>query len=264
MARRKTLTTIVAEELSKKILDGALQPNEQLPTESELCEQFEVSRTVVREAVAQLRSDGLLVSRQGRGMFVAEYPFSSRFKLDADALNTLPETIAILELRLAIEVESASLCAERRSDSDAVQIRRVMEEVDARHMDPESVEVHYDFEFHLAIAQGTQNPYFHRFLKFLEPTFTRRFQLSALVSQEFKDDYYIAIHDEHEAIVVTIENRDPEAARAAMRLHLRNSLERLRALSRKVGLKDRVGDDDIRIMDFLKDAGPGPDDPPAT
>lgn len=254
MTRRKTLTTIVAEALSKKVLDGTLKPGEQIPTETELCEQFEVSRTVVREAVAQLRSDGLLISHQGRGMFVSKYPFSSRFELNSDALNTLSETIATLELRLAIEVESAGLCAERRSDDDAKNIRRVMEEVDARQSDPDIVEVHYDFEFHLAISEGTQNPYFHRFLKFLEPTFTRRFQLSTLVSQKFKEQYYDVIHQEHDAIVVAIENRNPEAAREAMRDHLLRSLERLRALSRKVRAKDLPDDsDDVTIMDFLKD-----------
>lgn len=255
MAQRKTLTTIVAEALSKKVMDGELKPGEQLPTETELCEQFEVSRTVVREAVAQLRSDGLLVSHQGRGMFVSQYPFSSKFELNADSLNTLPETIAILELRLAIEIESACLCAARRSGADAATIRTIMEEVDARHMDPDVVEVHYDFEFHLAIAKATQNPYFHRFLKFLEPTFTRRFQLSTLVSRHFKEQYYTLIHAEHEAIVIAIENRDPEAARQAMRAHLLSSLERLRTLSRKIGLKDHLEDDEIKIMDFLKEIG---------
>lgn len=255
MARRKTLTAIVAEALSKKVLDGTLKPGEQLPTETELCEQFEVSRTVVREAVAQLRSDGLLLSRQGRGMFVSKYPFSSKFELNSDALNTLPETIAILELRLAIEVESAGLCAKRRSDVDATNIRRVMEDVDARHSDPDIVEVHYDFEFHLAIAQGTQNPYFHRFLKFLEPTFTRRFQLSTLVSKEFKEQYYDVIHNEHDAIVVAIEAQDQAAAQAAMREHLLRSLDRLRALSRKIGAKDFAQGDEIPVMDFLKDIG---------
>lgn len=257
MAQRKTLTATVAEELSRKVLDGKLKPGEQLPTETELCEQFEVSRTVVREAVAQLRSDGLLVSRQGRGMFVSKYPFSSKFELNSDALNTLPETIAILELRLAIEVESAGLCAARRSDVDATNIRRVMEEVDSRQSDPDIVEVHYDFEFHLAIAQGTQNPYFHRFLKFLEPTFTRRFQLSTLVSQEFKEQYYDVIHEEHNAIVGAIEARDPQAAQTAMRLHLLNSLDRLRALSRKVGAKDRLEGSELPVMDFLKDLESG-------
>lgn len=255
MVRRKTLTAIVAEELSKRVLDGTLKPGEQLPTETVLCEQFAVSRTVVREAVAQLRSDGLLVSRQGRGMFVSQYPFSSKFELNADALTTLPETIAILELRLAIEVESAGLCAARRSQEDARDIRRVMEEVDARHADPDIVEVHYDFEFHLAIAQGTQNPYFHRFLKFLEPTFTRRFQLSTLVSQDFKEQYYDVIHAEHEAIVVAIEAQDAAQAQHAMREHLLRSLDRLRALSEKIGAKNLPEGTDMPDMDFLRKAG---------
>ena len=231
MTRRRTLTAILAEELTNLVVTGKLKPEEQLPTEAELCVRFDVSRTVVREAVAQLRSDGLLVSRQGRGMFVADYPFASKFELKDDTLNPLEETLSILELRLAIEVESAGLCAERRTAGEAENIRKIMEDVDTPYDDLKDVEVHYDFEFHLAIAQGTKNPYFHRFLKFLEPTFIRGLHLNSLVEEEVKDAYYKTIHAEHVAIVEAIENQETETAMEAMREHLLASLGRLRALS---------------------------------
>ena len=109
MARRATLSTTVAQELSRQIEDGTLQPGEKLPTEAELCEKFEVSRTVVREAVARLRSDGLLIPRQGIGVFVSSAPRIPRFEINEVSLQTLREIIELLELRMSIEVESICL-----------------------------------------------------------------------------------------------------------------------------------------------------------
>ena len=74
MAKRQALSTIIAEDLSGRIRSGELQPGAQLATEAELCIRYEVSRTVVREAIARLRSEGLVIPQQGRGMFVSEAP----------------------------------------------------------------------------------------------------------------------------------------------------------------------------------------------
>ncbi len=239
MAKRNTLTTLMAEDMSQKILDGILKPGERLPTELELCDQYEVSRTVVRESIARLRSEGLLVSIQGRGMFVAEHPHAGKFKIDIAGSKTLPDTIALLELRMCIEVEAAASCAKNRTKDEAVDIRQLMEKVDAMHQDPDNIEVHYDYPFHLAIAKAAKNPYYHRFLQFLQPIIVPRFRLGHLVRQELKDEYYRQIHEEHEAVVVSIEQQNPDAARECMRVHLLNSLERLRALAHALGLGDK-------------------------
>lgn len=251
MAKRKPLSTLMAEDMGRKIRDGALEPGSRLPTEAELCEQYEVSRTVVREAVARLRSDGLLVSYQGRGMFVSDRMPTQKFEIDEAALNTLPETISLLELRLSVEVEAAGLCAQRRTPREATEIRRLMEQVDARQSDPSTVEIHYDYVFHLSIAQATGNPFFLSFLKFLEPIIVPRFRLSALVSQNLKDLYYDRIHAEHDAIVVAIENQDAVTARQAMRTHLINSLDRLRALSQASGISTGVDLEDPHARRLL-------------
>ncbi len=253
MARRKTLSTQVAEDLAQKITGGLLTPGDKLPTEADLCDRYEVSRTVVREAVARLRSDGLLISEQGRGMFVAEKMPSQKFEIDEDALEALPETISLLELRLSVEVEAAALCAKRRSQEDADRIRKEMERVDSQHSDPDTVEIHYDFAFHLIIAKASGNPFFYSFLSFLQKIIVPRYRLSTLVSQQLKDSYYERIHDEHEAIVVAIEEQNPVAAREAMRSHLKNSLARLRALSSAAGISDGIQVEDPHAQKLLQD-----------
>ncbi|MGV3551019.1 FadR/GntR family transcriptional regulator [Rhizobium sp.] len=236
MTKRKPLSTVVAESLSEKIRSGALKPGAQLPTEAELCAEFDVSRTVVREAVARLRSDGLVIPHQGRGMFVSEAPAPRTFSIPDDALKTLPETIALLELRLSVEVEAAGLCAERRTDDEAAAIRMLMEQVDARHADPTSVEIHYDYDLHLAIAKATRNEFMHGFLAYLRPVIVPRYQLGYVVQPALKDDYYDRIHREHRRIVEAIEKRDASAARKAMRAHLEKSLERVRMLAETAGV----------------------------
>ena len=238
MPRRETLSTQVAAELTRQIEGGVLQPGQKIPTEAELCESFDVSRTVVREAVARLRSDGLLIPRQGIGVFVSEAPRVPRFEIDENSLHSLQETIGLLELRLSVEVEAAGLCAARRTKEEAAEIRRLMESVAAQYRDLEAVSRHYDYDFHLAIAKATRNSHIHQFLSFLAPVIVPRFQLSYLVTSEHKDRSYERIHDEHDAIVRAIEAGDEVAAREKMRMHLINSLERLKALAHSLGLSE--------------------------
>lgn len=235
--KRKSLSTVVFEGLLDQIRSGKLGPGAQLPTEADLCQQFEVSRTVVREAVARLRSEGLVVPRQGKGVFVSEAPLGS-FSIPDQDLEALPQTIALLELRLAVEVEAAGLCAERCSPAEARAIREEMERVDAAHPDPASTRVHYDREFHLLIARGTHNPQMIDFLTYLGQQIGPRLQLGYLISAAVTDEYFDRIHEEHSEIVQAIERRDARGARAAMRRHLINSLERLRALAHASGRKD--------------------------
>ena len=118
MSRRETLSTKVAADLARQVESGSLQPGEKIPTEAELCVIFDVSRTVIREAVAQLRSDGMLIPRQGIGVFVSEAPRAPRFEV-VYHLNSLslhhrlrvkipleeaaPEVDSILELWVAAD-----------------------------------------------------------------------------------------------------------------------------------------------------------------
>lgn len=234
--KRKSLSTQVAERLRHAILSGQLAPGVQLPTEAELCDTHEVSRTVIREAVAQLRSEGLVIPRQGKGVFVNDVPPAAFSVADPD-LRALPQTIALLELRLAVEVESAGLAAQRRTDAEAAAIRAEMERIDAEQADPSLVRVHYDYDFHLLIARASRNAQIAGFLSWLRSVIGPRLALGTIVQPGQTAGYYDRIHGEHLAIVAAIESRNSDAARAAMREHLENSLTRLRVLASTTGQK---------------------------
>jgi DNA-binding FadR family transcriptional regulator len=147
----------VAQQLEAQIRAGRLLPGEKLPTEAELVQQLEVSRTVVREAISRLRSLNLVESRQGSGVFVKEAGIEP---LDLDSLHTSSKSavIQITELRRALESEVAELAAQRRDEED---LRRIREAVDtlAEAVRQGSDGVKEDVAFHHAIAQAARNPF---------------------------------------------------------------------------------------------------------
>jgi GntR family transcriptional regulator, transcriptional repressor for pyruvate dehydrogenase complex len=243
MLKRQSLSVEVATDIKDKIVKGALKPGAQIQTEAELCRNYEVSRTVVREAISRLRSEGLLVALQGVGVFVSNSGGTKRFEVDWDSIRTLPDTLSLLELRLAIEVESAGLCAQRRSAADARGIRQAMERANRQVKSLERTNLHYDFDFHLAIARGSKNPHFYELLQFLKPIIVPRIRLSALVKEDTKESYELHIRDEHEDVVAAIEAQDENGARESMRSHLTKSLDRLRSLAASYGVRQQKGEE---------------------
>jgi len=112
--RRGHLAVTVAQQLLERIESGAYATGERLPSQEVLCQEFAVSRTVIREAVASLRQSGHVVVRQGAGVFVAQ-ALPSALPFGSFAVRDVNTAIHILELRIAVEIEQAALAAERRT-----------------------------------------------------------------------------------------------------------------------------------------------------
>lgn len=230
---RQGLTHRVIAELREKIARGELKPGDKLPTEQALIRHFGVSRTVIREAIAGLRADGLVLPRQGVGVFVLE-PEAPNAELPLLTLPTrkISDIIESLELRTAVEVEAAGLAAARCSPAQEAEIHSRLKDFEARVKagEPTTAE---DFAFHVAVAEAANNQQFKEFLAFLGRRTIPRSQLRQAVGESIdppaSDD---KLYGEHCAIFEAILARDPEAARAAMRTHLAGSMERYRALIR--------------------------------
>ena len=116
-------TQELTQRLAAEILSGRLQPGARLPTEQELSLATGVSRTVVREAVAALRADGLVMTRQGLGAFVPADVQRRPFRIDPDGVKSAKDVLQILELRMGVEIEASGLAAERRTSHDLVADR---------------------------------------------------------------------------------------------------------------------------------------------
>ena len=109
-----TLTDRVFEALKQLINGEDFQPGSRLPSELKMASRFGVSRTVIREAVSRLKSEGLVESRQGSGVFVRERNMHAPFRIDPSIMDSIQSVLQVVELRLSLEGEIAALAARRR------------------------------------------------------------------------------------------------------------------------------------------------------
>jgi DNA-binding FadR family transcriptional regulator len=221
----------VLARLSADIRGGRLGPGDRLPTEAELTSDMGVSRTVVREAVAALRADGLVVTRRGSGAYVADNPTASPFRITPPHRGRLSDVLDVMELRLAVEVEAAALAAERANRRQVAAVRAALRAID-RALKQGDGAVAEDFAFHRAIAEATGNAQFPRFLEFLGSHVIPRQSVRLSVDTPAERKAYLErIQQEHGDIVAGIAGGDADEARKAMRAHLTRSLERYRKLA---------------------------------
>ncbi|MFM1988161.1 MAG: hypothetical protein RJA99_1118 [Pseudomonadota bacterium] len=221
----------IAERLSEAIRAGRLAPGERLPTEAELSASAGVSRTVVREAVAALKAEGLVVTRQGSGAFVASDAQARPFRIDPAGLRSLQDVIDVMELRLAVEVGSAGLAAERASRPQLAAIRAALSRMDEA-LGHGQAAVDQDFAFHRAIAAASGNPQFGRFLELLGRIVIPRQSIRVVErSAEAQRRYLATVQAEHARIVDAIAAGDAPGARRSMRTHLSRGLARYTALA---------------------------------
>jgi len=231
LATERKLSRRLSEQLAEQIKSGRFSPGARLPTEQELTRAARVSRTVVREAVAALRAEGLVVTRQGVGAFVSAEPQRAPFRIDPERMQSLDDVLHVMELRLGVEIESAGLAAERASRAQVRTIVAALETIDRAAAGGKSA-VDEDLAFHRAIAEATGNAEFPRFLQFIGRHLIPRRTVSGLPEQMGGRRAYLAlIQEEHRRICQAIERRDPRGAREAMRRHLTRSLERYRRLA---------------------------------
>lgn len=233
-------TQDLTQRLGAEILSGRMQPGARLPTEQELSLATGVSRTVVREAVAALRADGLVVTHQGRGAFVPVDVQRRPFRIDPEGVRSAEDVLQILELRAGLEIEASGLAAERRTSDDLTQIEAALESIEAE-IETGGDAVDADFRFHLSIFRGVHNRHFPQFLEFLGNFIIPRQIINVANGSDAERVRYLRkIQGEHVAIYDAIRLQNIKAARKAARLHLFNALRRYREIALK-GLASRPG-----------------------
>ncbi len=226
----RNLTGELVARLTEEITSGKFKPRERLPTEQEMIAAFGVSRTVVREAIAVLRSEGLVETRQGAGAFVAGDMAGRPFRLDPGGLHTIQGVLDLMELRMAVEIEAAGLAAERRSKADLGAIEDSLDAF-AEAIDGGREGVEADYDFHLAICRATKNDSFESFLEFLGRQIIPRRSVHVLLqSERARNAYLTKVLGEHRKIHDAITAGDSTAARNAMRSHLRKGRSRYQKL----------------------------------
>ncbi|HYT28190.1 MAG TPA: FadR/GntR family transcriptional regulator [Ktedonobacteraceae bacterium] len=213
----------VAVQIEKRILDGELRSGDRLPTERELAEQFHVSRTAVREAMKILAQKGLVDMRPGRGTIVIDGSHEAMqdsiglvMKLK---LGEVGGSDNLVEVRGILETEIAALAAARATETEIAAMRAAIKVMD-ENLNNANAFIAADNRFHEALARATHNALIIILIN----------SIVNLLSEQRKQVFDVEggpqrgqIH--HRRILDSVIRHDPEAARAAMRSHLRQVRE---------------------------------------
>ncbi len=222
---RSTLADRLATLLSAQIDSGRLAPGDRLPTEAQLGAVHGVSRSVVREAVHRVKSRGLLVARQGSGVFVATPTRHRPLEFDPSVLESLGAVVQVVEVRRVLEGAMAALAAERATRAQVAGLRRALATIDTA-VAAGGDGVAEDMAFHRAIGDATGNPQFSRLLGFLEQYLREGMRITR-GNEARRVDFMEAVRKEHRAILEAIASGDVRAARRAATSHLVHAAGRL-------------------------------------
>ena len=223
----KRLYRQIADQLRALITNGEYAPGTRLPAERDLAKQLRVSRPSVREALIALEVEGRVEVRTGSGVYVLD---RSRRTGTTIALTDWGP-LELIRARRAIEGETAALAARMAKRADREAIRRSIDEMRAQ-CEQGLAPLQADRDFHAAIAQASGNAVLaetvHGLIEAgLGPMFKR---LGGYF--ETSKSWRNAI-GEHEAVLLAIETRDPDAARAAMHAHMDRAHQRYSASWRR-------------------------------
>jgi GntR family transcriptional repressor for pyruvate dehydrogenase complex len=206
----------IVEQIEASILSGELKPGDKLPSERELAEQFGVSRTAVREAVKALTQKGLVVVHVGRGTFVTDdtsevvrHSLGLMLKIGQEEGSQY-----MVEIREMLEPEIAALAAARVTGENLVALREAVEVMDGA-LDDASAFIEADLDFHLGLAEGTQNPLM---LLLVDALIDLLRELRVRTSRA--EGALARAQQHHKRILKAVEAGEPQAAREAMRRHL--------------------------------------------
>jgi GntR family transcriptional repressor for pyruvate dehydrogenase complex len=228
ITRPLRLSEEVSGDLQRRIVRGDLKPGDRLPTEKALGEAYGVSRAVVREAIARLKADGQIETRQGSGAFVAVAPKAINLRFWQGAGPELSELREIFELRAMVEGAVAGLAAQRRKSADLKAMAQHLESMDlAIASGSDGAEA--DDKFHIAMARATHNSYIGRLVEFLGHHFSDSRKLAWHGTRRQLAHPEVA-QREHRALLEAIARGDPELAR-------RRALEHLRGSAGRFGIK---------------------------
>lgn len=227
-ARTGGIHARIVTELGEKIVSGRLKPGDRLPGDQEMIEQFQASRTAIREAMKVLSAKGLIEARQRAGTRVR--PRADWDLLDSEVLSwhspdSITETMLkdLEELRELIEPEAASLAAMRATDEDIEALEGAIEQM-TKNAANRPVFAEADLEFHLAVIEASHNQLIRRLGGITKTVLQLLFRLQTEVTHAVPRENI----DAHRDICISIRNGDRRGAERAMRQTIRNGARTIR------------------------------------
>jgi GntR family transcriptional repressor for pyruvate dehydrogenase complex len=206
----------IVVQIEARIVAGDLKVGDQLPPERELAEQFEVSRTAVREAIKILIEKGLIEIRTGRGTFVINgTPVTMRQSLNLlMKVGSTDGYANLAEVREILESEIAALAASRMTDEYIVAMQEAYQEMELAY-DNADLYIEADLDFHLALAEATQNPLIPALMDTVVDLLREQRKRAASVKGGLQRSQF-----HHKKILDAVIKHDAQAARLEMQAHL--------------------------------------------
>ena len=233
VARPQSLADEAYRQLLMQLEMGLWAVGSKLPPEMALAESLGVSRPVVREALARLKADGRIETRQGSGAIVADRNKIAAFRFaksggaeQADVVDAADRAEReMLELRQIVESGAAELAAKRRTDTDIAAIRAAVDTMDGA-LQKQSDGSDVDDAFHNAIAAATHNTQITKFVEFVGAQFS-----ASRKATWDKAGYGVGItevgQDDHRAILKAIDNGDASKAKRLSHAHVQRAIDRV-------------------------------------
>lgn len=222
-AQAVKLSDIVYAKIAGQIRSGEYPVDSRLPTENELADWLGVSRPVVREALARLRNEGVVVSRRGSGTYVQQAQAAS--ENEHAPLTSIADMRRCLEYRISLEGEAAWHAA-RGVEQDRGALHEAMLQLE-RDQARQLLQVESDFGFHFSVAIATGNRFFSDTLSLLRGSVITAMTITPNFIRAQSDQRLVRLFDEHRAVYDAICANDADAARLAMRNHLSNAMARV-------------------------------------
>lgn len=210
----------VAEAIHEMIRSGEVKPGEKLDSVQQLADNFQVGRSAIREALTALRAMGLIEIRQGEGTYVREFETGQvSFPLSTAILMNKEDIAHLLEVRKIIELGTVYAAAQKRTDENLAAMEEALEEMKHAHGDEELGEK-ADLQFHLAIAEGSQNPLLISLINHVSGLMGETMKETRRVWLYSKQTTVDRLYHEHYEIFNCIKDQDSEKARHLMLQHI--------------------------------------------
>ncbi|MBC3766775.1 FadR family transcriptional regulator [Neptunicella marina] len=209
----------VAEQLRSLVDKGQIKPGERFPSERELADKLGVSRPTIREAMIALELSGVIEIRTGSGIYVTQQKQPVERELSDKGIGLFE----IMEIRYIIEAEACALAASRITDEQLTRLREAVRAMEEEEKQPNASEK-ADCAFHMIIAEAAQNSAILEVVKWLWEL-RNQSELSTRFLARIRQEGVHPSIAEHRKILQALEQRNPEKARIAMKMHIENATD---------------------------------------
>lgn len=231
LIRAPKLSEQIAKLLMDAIMDGSIGVGDQLPSEVDLCSQYDVSRTIIREATGRLEHDGFLNIKRGTRAVVTHPAQRKAFRIEQLSSTDASEFAQLYQFRIIIESAAVSLMIKNRNKERLEKLKSCVEKMGGIYLQsgeeldqPNPGGVDLNVEFHQLIAEGSGNKFLRDFMLFLND------KLSNMLLLDFKMLANLgaleSVHAEHVEIYKAIEAEDIASAKQCVFKHIFNAASR--------------------------------------